>query len=494
MIRVRLLWVSIALAVGIVGGGLQGCTRGEKPASRAEATEAAPTLCDHQVPRDICTRCNPELEQVYKDLGDWCAEHARPESQCLSCNPELTFTAEGTEDWCREHGLPESKCTRCNPKLVETYVAAGDFCREHRFPKSACPVCDPDRPRPAGATAPAFPVPGTKIRLASEQTAKDMGLGTVPAVRGGLSRTLEVSGTLTFVQTRHAQLSARGDGVVHATHVDVGDDVKRGQPLVELGSAVAGTDEAQRIAAQASVDAAQARLERERALVDRGVSARKDVEDAARELARARAELAQAGRYRLSAPFAGKVVALQAVTGRTAGAGEVLVEVADVSVLWAQLEVPEAQAGQVRPGQKVLLFWEGSGASAHEAAIARVAPSVDPVTRTVSARVELPNPDGTLRAGQFVRAQIVLEQAGSTLLVPTEAVQQAEGRQVVFIRQSATVFEPVAVELGARAGDQVEVRGGLEEGAQVVTRGAFLLKTELLKDSIGAGCCDTGGE
>ncbi len=463
------------------------------PASTAKAAEpqTAAGRCEHALPSDLCTQCNPDLSQAYRDLGDWCHAHDRPESQCLLCNPDLTFTAEGGKDWCREHGLPESQCTRCNPKLVEKYIAEGDFCRDHRFPKSACPLCDPDRARAAGEAPPAFPLPGTKIRLDSAQTARDMDVRTKPALRGGLSKTLEVPGTLTFDQTRHAQLSARGDGVVHKTFVDVGDAVKRGQPLVELGSAVAGTDDAQLAAAKAALQSARARLERERALASRGVSAQRDVEDAEREWAQAKAGLTQAGRYQLSAPFAGTVVALKAVTGRTAGAGEVLVEVADVSTLWAQLEVPEAQAPGVRPGQRVILQLEGTGP--REAVIARMAPSVDPHSRTVAARVALSNEDGALRAGGFVRAQITLEPAGDALLVPASAIQKAEGREVVFVRESETVFIPVAVQTGARTGDEVEIRAGLEEGAQVVTQGAFLMKTELLKDSIGAGCCDTGG-
>ena len=76
------------------------------------------------------------------------------------------------------------------------------------------------------------------------------------------------------------------------------------------------------------------------------------------------------------------------------------------------------------------------------------------------------------------------------LLVPREAVQRVESRTLVFVKRGGGLFEPVAVETGEAEGELVEVVSGLEPGAEVVTTGAFLLKTEIMKESIGAGCCD----
>jgi cobalt-zinc-cadmium efflux system membrane fusion protein len=77
-----------------------------------------------------------------------------------------------------------------------------------------------------------------------------------------------------------------------------------------------------------------------------------------------------------------------------------------------------------------------------------------------------------------------------TLLVPRDAIQHAESRTLVFVKRSDTLFEPVAVKTGETRGGLVEVVSGLEPGAEVATTGAFLLKTEIMKASIGAGCCD----
>jgi cobalt-zinc-cadmium efflux system membrane fusion protein len=442
---------------------------------------------------------------VFQAQGDWCAEHGVPMSQCLACNPTLTFAAAaGPEDWCEEHALPESKCTRCNPRLVARFVEAGDYCREHGYPASVCPICHPERVEAAGKKPPAFPEPGTIVRLASLETVRDAGIETRPATARAVARVLEVVGQLDFDRNRLAQLSARGDALVVEVKVDVGDEVKAGQPLVVLSSAAVGADKAHLAAARARLDAARAAAVRQEELASSGIAARKDAEEARRELAAAQAEhdaaraaLAAAGaspedggRHVLRAPFAGTVVARDAVAGRAAAAGQVLVQVADLSRMWAQLEVPEADAALVRPGQPVRIVLEGVPGEPRRASISRLAASVDPGSRTVRARVELPNPDRTLRAGSFLRAEIDVSPDRGALLVPRGAIQRAEGRSLVFVRKGEEAFEPVAVRTGEIRGDEVEIVSGLAAGAEVVTAGAFLLKTEIMKESIGAGCCD----
>jgi cobalt-zinc-cadmium efflux system membrane fusion protein len=479
----------------------------EQPAEVAaeQHAKAAVKLCAHGVPAELCTQCNPDLVAVFKDQGDWCEEHGLPESHCLRCNPGLTFTAAAPqEDWCKEHALPESKCTKCNPRLVARYVVAGDYCREHGYPESVCPICHPER-IPAGKEPPVFPEPGLEVRLASAQTARDAGIQTQPAREGKVGKVLEVVGQLDFDQNRFAQLSPRGDALVVGVEVDVGDEVKEGQPLVVLTSAAVGADQARLAGARARLEAARAAVAREEQLVESGLSPRKNLEEARSELAAAQAEHdgassalgaagaapgAGGGRSMLRAPFAGTLVARDAVAGKTASAGQVLVQVADLSTMWAQLEVPEADAALVRPGQAVRITFDGARAEPREGRISRVAAVVDPSSRTVRARVELPNGDRTLKAGAFLRAEIRVAAEHEGLLVPREAVQRAESRSLVFVKRGDGLFEPVAVRTGDADGELVEVLSGLEPGAEVVTTGAFLLKTEIVKESIGAGCCD----
>jgi cobalt-zinc-cadmium efflux system membrane fusion protein len=506
------LW---AVALCLVLGGAGSCkaqssnTESMAPAAGASAAPAGEVkLCEHRVPAELCTQCNPELIAVFKSQGDWCNEHGVPESQCLKCNPDLTFaTPAAPQDWCKEHGVPESKCTKCNPKLVAKYIAAGDYCREHGFPASACPICHPELVEAAGQEPPVFPEPGTKVRLASAETAREAGIETYRVEKRPFARTLEVVGQLDFNGNRHAQLSARGDALVVAVNVDIGDEVKAGQALVVLASSSVGAEQARLSAAKTRLETARSALERQRELAQDGISPRKNAEEAQRELAEAQAEHDAAraalhatgastggtgGRYVLTAPFAGTIVARDVVPGKTAMPDQVLIEVADLSTMWAQLDVPEADASQARSGQQVRITLEGMRGETRPGTIARVGARVDPQSRTVPARVELPNPDRSLKAGVFLRATIEVAAEHEALLVPRPALQHAEGRTLVFVKKEDGLYEPVAVELGASDADMVEVTKGLSPGAEIVTTAAFLLKTEILKGSIGAGCCEEG--
>jgi cobalt-zinc-cadmium efflux system membrane fusion protein len=184
------------------------------------------------------------------------------------------------------------------------------------------------------------------------------------------------------------------------------------------------------------------------------------------------------------------VVTRDAVVGRTASPGAVLLEVADLSVMWAELDIPESSSTAVRTGQRVQLRFEGLTDAPIETAIARVGTTIEPATRTVHARVELPNPTRSLKAGLFLRARVDVAAEHDAVVVPRIAVQRAKGRDLVFVKKEDGLYQPVAVRVADDGLDTVEILEGLEPGAEVVTSGAFLLKTEILKESIGAGCCD----
>ncbi len=487
----------------------EGATGAAEKRGGSGAAADRPQLCQHGVPADLCTRCNPELVAVFKEKGDWCSEHGLPESQCKKCNPGLTFSktakAAPGEPWCKEHGVPEAKCTKCRPELIAKFIEAGDFCREHGFPESVCPLCHPERVKAAGHELPVYPKPGTVVKLSSPEKARLAGIETTHATPRALATGIDVVGQIQFNQNRYARLSSRGEALVLEVKVDIGDEVKRGQALVVLASSGVGEQQSKLAAARARLDAARATLSREQALLESGISSKKSVEAARTEVAAARAELDAAraalgaagagtsgagGRYALTSPFAGTVVGREAVTGKSVSADVPLVAVADLSSMWAILDVPEDASSSVRRGQRVTLRLEGLGGAIREGTIDRIGASVDASTRTVRARVDLPNQDRSLRAGLFVRARIEVTATRKALLVPRDAIQRAEGRTLVFVKTTASEFKPVAVQLGAQAGTEVEVLAGLSAGAEVVTTGAFLLKTEIMKDAMGAGCVD----
>ena len=405
---------------------------------------------------------------------------------------------------CAEHGVLEAICTKCNPKLIPVFKAKGDWCEEHGFPMSVCPVHHPERGgKPATSVGKdAAPADGTKVRLKTKETAKLAGIETAKAeLRPGGAR-LEVVARITYDARKRAEVNARAVGVVKTLHVDVGDRVAVNAPLAQIESAAVGADRARVSAAASRVRAADETLRREQALFAKGISPRKDVLAAEQELATAKAEQAGAqaavgvvggggaSSYVLRAPLAGTVTERRVSIGHMVDLEGALFEIVDVSSMWAELDVPEQDLPVVQPGQEVSVVVEGLPGKTFRGKIAYVAPSIDAATRTSRARVALENPQGALRANMFGRASIELGVARASVVIPREAVQRVDNVELAFVALAAGEYETRRIKTGAVDGDAVEVVSGVKEGELVVTAGSFLLKTETLKGSIGAGCCE----
>jgi cobalt-zinc-cadmium efflux system membrane fusion protein len=412
-----------------------------------------------------------------------------------------TAATEPAADWCGGHGLPESKCTRCNPELIPKFQAAGDWCGEHGFPESVCPECNPVEP-PAGAEQAA--IEARVVRFRSPDIEGAAGIQTVAAERGRASAAVECTARIAFDADRVADIRALVPGIVRRMHAELGANVQRGAPLFSLESTRVGEIQGELETARERVRTAEANLARERELRANAVTSQRQVEVAERELATAQAEVrtaeanlrmagaaqsAPSGRYTLTAPIAGTVVRRPAVVGLLATENTSLATLADTSVMWALCDVPEAHASRVALGQRVVVTVEGSDKDPVEGELTWIAAEVEQRTRTVSARAEVSNPDGTLRANQFARARIETGAARTAVTVPRSAVQRVGEREVVFIRTAPGVYEPRVVERHG-GGERVQVEGRIQTGESVVTTGAVLLRTEILPGSIGAGCCD----
>jgi len=457
----------------------------------------------HGLPESKCTKCNPELIPQFQAAGDWCEEHGFPESACPACNPQTPpgGTNQPVADWCVEHALPESKCTKCNPSLVAQYRAAGDFCEEHGFPESVCPVCNPQEP-PAGAEQAA--IEARVVRVRSPDIERSAGIQTAAADRSQASAAVECTARIAFDADKVADIRAIVPGIVRRVRAELGARVDRGAPLFELESTRVGEIQGALQTARERVRTAQANLARQRELRADDIASARQVEVAEQELATAQSEArtaeatlrmagaAQAtpsGRYTLSAPLAGTVVRRPAVVGLLATESESLATISDTSVMWALCDVPEAHASRVALGQRVVVSIDGSEAAPIAGELTWIAAEVDPRTRTVAARAEVPNEGGRLRANQFARARIEAGAPRTAVSVPRAAVQRVGEREVVFVRTAQGVYEPRVVR---RFGDgpRVQVEGRIQAGDAVVTTGAVLLRTEIMPGSIGAGCCE----
>jgi cobalt-zinc-cadmium efflux system membrane fusion protein len=168
----------------------------------------------------------------------------------------------------------------------------------------------------------------------------------------------------------------------------------------------------------------------------------------------------------------------------------VLFEVVDTSTMRADIEIPETEISRIHVGQEVVVSLDALPDTSAVGTIDYVAPDIDRETRTVKARATLPNPDGQLRANMFGRARIALGTAEATVVVPRMAVQRVQDIDLVFVQTAAGEYEVRRVKTGTREGDRVEIVDGVKPDELVVVEGSFLLKTETLKGSIGAGCCE----
>jgi cobalt-zinc-cadmium efflux system membrane fusion protein len=490
---------------------LSACGGDGAPPAASAAAAAAPIVAAAddwcvpcKVPESMCTVCNPGLIEKYQAAGDWCPEHGFPESVCPTCNPVTPPDAESASaapDWCLEHGLPESMCTKCQPRIAERFRAEGDFCEEHGFPASACPKCRPGGAFPAVEKA---ALEALVVRFRSPELEEHTGVGTVPARSAEATAGVECTARIAFDADRLADIRAIVPGIVRRVHAQLGARVERGAPLFELESTRIGEIQGELETARERVRTAEADLARQRELEERDIASARQVEVAEQELAAAKAALraaeaalrmagaeesAPSGRYTLRAPLAGSVVRRPAVVGLLASESTSLATIADTSTMWALCDVPEADAGRVELGQRVVVTLRGDTERRFEGELTFIAAEVDPRTRTVAARAELPNPEGRLRANQFARARIDTGIAVSRVSVPRAAVQRVGEHEVVFVRRERGVYEPRVVERHGD-GELVQVAGRLTPGDQVVTTSAVLLRTEVMPNSIGAGCCE----
>lgn len=276
-----------------------------------------------------------------------------------------------------------------------------------------------------------------------------------------------------------ARLSSPEPGLVWAVAAKEGQRVEPGTAVVKLDdrAALAEVEKARR-----SLEFAEQQWTRQNRLREVEGTSDKLVQEAARQLAVAKAELdgaqARLARLHLSAPIGGVVTRIQVRPGETVEAGKVVAEILDPERLEAGVNVPVAEMGAVRQDQQVELWAEGPGATPVLGKVLYVSPQVDARTATARVRIALP-PAAGLRCGQFVRARIITEERPGRLAVPRQAVYTDHDGQTTLSTVEGDLATQRLVKTGLRDGDLVEVEGeGVSEGVTVVTLGSYALPKE----------------
>ena len=322
--------------------------------------------------------------------------------------------------------------------------------------------------------------------------AKAAGIETEATQAGGLGAEIIAQGVVAAAPGGEAVLTARADGALTRIVKQLGDSVSAGETVAYLESRDAGTIAAERSSASARLIAARAAYAREKKLFDARVTARQDLEAAQAVLAEAEAEARRTqsaagaakitgdGRFlAVTSLISGRITKSDATLGSYVAAGTELFRVADPRKIQINASVLPADARRVKPGDRAVI--ELLGGETVNATVRAATPSLDPESKAATI-VLLPDGFGQLTPGQGLRVRFMPRNSASSssIGITEEAVQSVEGKDVVFIK-TANGFQATNVTIGQRSAGRVEIVAGLKPGANVATKGAFLLKAELGK-------------
>jgi Cu(I)/Ag(I) efflux system membrane fusion protein len=320
------------------------------------------------------------------------------------------------------------------------------------------------------------------VRLTADQIRQfGVTFGSVEERR--LEREVRASGAVTVAETRVADVAPRFGGFAERLHVDfTGQPVRRGQPLVDVYSPEV-------LAAQQELISARA-LER-----TIGESSVPGVPNQSTDLvgaARRRLELwgvsegqienvLRSGRptrtITLYSPASGIVTAKNIVRGQAFEPGQTLYTIVDLSQVWVEAELREADAGAVRVGSGADLELAAHAGRTFKGRVDYIYPTLDIAARTIRARIVVANAEALLKPGMYATVRITTP-SRTALTVQSSAVLRTGDRSIVFVDMGRGAILPVEVEIGAVTGEFTEVLTGLEIGQRVVTSAQFLLDSE----------------
>ncbi|MDD1132019.1 cobalt-zinc-cadmium resistance protein CzcB [Pseudomonas sp. DD1] len=359
---------------------------------------------------------------------------------------------------------------------------------------------------PATSVAPQAPVAHVEapeeeeeegVLVLNEQQIQAAGIQLAKAQPRQISSVLSLPGEVRFDEDRTSHIVPRAAGVVESVRVNLGQKVKQGELLAVIASQQISDQRSELAASERRVELARTTFQRERQLWQDKISAEQDyllarqtLQEAEIALNNARqkmnalsgsAVLVGGNRYELRAPFAGVVVEKHLGVGEVVSETSAAFTLSDLSQVWVTFGVFPKDLNKVQVGRPVKVSSTEMGTDVM-GTVAYVGNLLGEQTRTAMVRVNVPNPDDSWRPGLFVAVQVATDTYSAPVTVPVEAIQTVEDKPSLFVR-TAEGFATRHVELGASENGFVEVRQGLEAGAQVAAVGSFVLKSELGKAS-----------
>lgn len=340
-----------------------------------------------------------------------------------------------------------------------------------------------------------------KLLTLSAEEAGKAGIKLQKLVLQQRSEQLVVTATIQANQDKLAHVGPRVTGRIVKVNANLGDRVMAGQALAMLDSIELGEARSSYMQAASEAAVAQAGFDRAQRLHADNIIPEKDYLRARAEHEKTRASLRAASDklsmigvdpeklsgsiFPLVAPFAGTIIEKKAVLGELATPDKLLFTVADLSTLWIESDLFEKDLGKVKPGAKATVSVSAYPGVVFKGRLTYISSTMNKETRTIKARVEVPNRDGRLKPEMFASAAISTRGTSTTALsVPDEAVLLMQGQTTVFVAERGG-YEPRAVEVSERVQGYAVLKSGVTAGESVVVSGAYALKARLLKSQIG---------
>ena len=370
--------------------------------------------------------------------------------------------------------------------------------------KRAAPS-NPSSPQPSAATS---------------ESAQSHVIETETVAPQPIAGTILATGKILVSEDRMANIGPVHEGRIVRLYAGQGSNVKKGQKLADLESAdidqaeadylkaLADSENARRTSL-AEVKLAQATYDRTKMLYEKTITAGKNLQTAEHDLELAKATAASsiagtkaaltaarrhllilglkesdvdalasksglAAVFSLTSPIAGIVVERNATIGATVGSDANLFKIIDISRVWIDANVFEKDLERVKRGQEVKVAVPAFPGSSFSGRVILVSSVVDPETRSVKVRTEVPNPDGRLKPDMFANVQIITDLHRTAISIPQSAVLNDGGKTVVFISEG-NGYKKRVVTTGLQGNDRVEIIEGLIDGDKVVVKGNYLL-------------------
>ena len=346
------------------------------------------------------------------------------------------------------------------------------------------------------------------VTLSADQRS-EFGVTVEPVAGGPLPISIVRPAEVSFNLDRYAHVVPRVSGIVQSASVAQGHHVKKGQQLAVLESRELADAKAAYLAAVERQTLAKDNFDREKKLQAKNITSEKSLLEARTLHAEARIALRAAEQklhalgisdqrladvsaepdmdftlYTMHSPLDGIVVNRHLVLGEAVPTDREAFVIADLSDVWVDISIYPKDLPIIKPGLTVRIKTE-TGITA-EGRIAHITPEVSEATRTAKARVVLKNDEMKFRSGMFVNAEIDVSSKDVAVRVPRGAIQTYEDGDVVFVFADGK-FKPRPVKLGEKNGDFFEVLSGLKPGEQIAVEGAFVMKSQISKESFGDG-------